>query len=369
MENLIIYGGSFDPVHNGHMRIARAASLFLNADVVFVPSRSPRWKKPVATPKQRLDMLKLALKADNSSAFSIDLFEMNSKDEVNYSIDTVRYFSKLYPSHRLFLLIGADEVNSFANWKDAEEICRLATPLYVSRPDIVLDDKVLTHFNMRRLTYDKSGSVSSSAVRALSSVDIPILVRDYIEKNRLYYMERIEAEEKPGRLEHSVSVANLAYFIAQKNRCEDYQKAYIAGLLHDLGKETPDEEAKIVIDEHFPEYSNVPAWCRHQFVGAYKARNEFGITDPTILDAIEFHATGKPHMTPIGKIIYSSDKIEPTRGFDSQELINECLKNYYVGFLAVLAANRQYLQGQGYSLTNPLTSACMELYLGDHGND
>jgi nicotinate-nucleotide adenylyltransferase len=369
MENLIIYGGSFDPIHNGHMRIARAASLFLNADVVFVPSRAPRWKKPVASPKQRLEMLNLALKTDGSSAFSVDLFEMNNKEETNYMIDTVRYFARIYPNHHLFILIGADEVNAFPEWKNPEEICKLATPLYVPRSGIALDDKILSQYNMRRLAYDKSGFVSSSAIRALESVDVPISVRDYIEKNRLYYMEKIQAEEKPNRLEHSVSVANLAYFIAQRNRCEDYQKAYIAGLLHDLGKETPDAEAKAIIDKHFPDFSNVPAWCRHQFVGAYKARTEFGITDPTILDAIEFHATGKPHMTPIGKIIYSSDKIEPTRGFDSQDLINECLKNYYVGFLAVLAANRQYLEGQGYSLSNPLTSACMDLYLGDHGND
>src|SRR5574344_26535 len=346
METLIIFGGSFDPIHNGHLRIAHAASSLLNADIVFVPARGPRWKEPATEPEQRLEMLKIALKSDNSAAFSIDLFEMKSSAEVNYTIDTVRYFKKKYPDRHLYLLIGADQVNAFPKWQDPEGICALATPLYVSRPDVVLDDSVLSRFKMRRLPYDKSGSVSSSAIRSLQSVDLPIPVRDYIEKHDLYYMAKLKAMEKPSRLIHSISVANLAYFIAQKNRCEDYQNAYIAGLLHDVGKDVPLPKAREILKANFPEYADSPDWCIHQFVGAYLANHDFGITNRNILDAIEFHATGKPHMSPIGKIIYSSDKIEPTRGYDSQELINECLKNYYVGFLAVLAANREYLQEQ-----------------------
>jgi nicotinate-nucleotide adenylyltransferase len=366
MENLIIFGGSFDPIHNGHLRIAHAASLLLNADIVFVPARGPRWKDPTSKPEERLEMLKLALKSDDSPAFSIDLFEMNSNAEVNYTIDTVRYFKKKFPGRHLYLLIGADEVNAFPKWKEPEAICELATPLYVSRPDVILDDAVLARFKMRRLPYDKSGPVSSSAVRSLQCVDVPIPVRDYIEKHDLYYMAKLKAMEKPNRLIHSLSVANLAYFIAQRNRCEDYQNAYIAGLLHDVGKDVPLDKARAIMKETFPEYADSPDWCLHQFIGAYMANRDFGIQNRNILDAIEFHATGKPHMSPIGKIIYSADKIEPTRGYDSQELINDCLKNYYVGFLAVLAANRDYLQEQGYSLNNPLTSACMDLYLGDH---
>ena len=63
MANYIIYGGSFDPIHNGHLRIARAATLKLNADVIFVPARSPRWKECEASAEDRLKMMKLVLRA------------------------------------------------------------------------------------------------------------------------------------------------------------------------------------------------------------------------------------------------------------------------------------------------------------------
>ena len=365
MESIIIYGGSFDPIHNGHLRIARAASMLLNADVVFVPSKTPRWKTPEATAKQRLEMLQLALKKDGSPAFSIDLFEMLGHSETNYSIDLVRHMALAHKNTKLYLLIGADEVNSFPNWKDPEKICELATPLYVSRPDVVIDDAVLSKYKMMRLPYEGSGPVSSSKVRNLQDIDVPLAVRDYIESNGLYYMAKLRTLLSSKRILHSVSVANLAHSIAAKNKVENYRGAYIAGLLHDCGKEMDEETTLKIMKERFPEFADYPRWTYHQFVGAFLAETIFGIKDPAILDAIKFHATGRAHMPPLSKIIYASDKIEPTRGFDSRRLMNACYRNYYVGFMAVLSANRDYLRSKGYVVDNPSTKQCFELYLGD----
>ena len=365
MESLIIYGGSFDPIHNGHLRIASAASLRLNADVVFVPTKTPRWKTPEATAEQRLEMLQLALKSHGSPAFSIDLFEMNSSSDTNYSIDLVRHMALAHRKKKLYLLIGADEVNAFPKWKDPDGICALATPLYVSRPDIQLDDAVLTRYRMQRLPYDGSGPVSSSKVRGLQSVDIPLAVRDYIESNGLYYMKKLEDRLGHHRLLHSISVANLAYHIALKNQVKNYREAYIAGLLHDIGKNLPRKESDEILKEHYPEVLEMPEWLHHQFTGAYLAQKEFDIQDPAILDAIAYHSTGKAHMAPLSKIIYATDKIEPTRGFDSKKLINACYRSYYVGFMAVLKANKIYLESKGKVVDNPFTKACYDLYLGE----
>ena len=364
MESIIIYGGSFDPIHNGHLRIAHAASLMLNANVVFVPSKAPRWKQPEATAAQRLEMLRLALKQDGSPAFSIDLFEMNSKTDVNYSIDLVRHIALTHKNTKIYLMIGADEVNSFPRWKDPDKICQLATPLYVSRPDIEIDDSVLDAYPMQRLPYDGSGPVSSSAVRSCRSVDIPLVVRDYIESQGLYFVKKLSTMMSQHRLLHSMSVANLAYLIAQHNKVENYPSAYIAGILHDCGKDVEEQLRKDIMQEHFPEYLTMPEWSHHQFVGAYLAKTIFGIEDPMILDAIQYHSTGKAHMSPLGKIVYAVDKIEPTRGFDSKKLIQACYKHYYVGFMNVLEANQEYLTSKGYVLDNPLTKECFNQYLG-----
>ena len=365
MESLIIYGGSFDPIHNGHLRIARAASMLLNADVVFVPARTPRWKTPEATPKQRLEMLRLALKKDGSPAFTIDLYEMRSRAEYSYSIDLVRYMAEKHKNTKLYLLIGADEVNAFPNWKDADKIVKLATPLYVSRPEVTIDDKILAKYKMQRLPYDGSGTVSSTKVRNLVDLDIPLAIRDYIEKHGIYYMARLQTMLSPRRLAHSISVANLSYSVAMRNKIEDARLSYATGLLHDLGKEVDPETRLKIMKERFPEYVDYPKWTHHQFVGAYLAESVFGIKDASVLEAIACHATGKAHMPPLSKVIYSCDKIEPLRGFDSRKLIDACHKNYYVGFMSVLAANKEYLASKGHEVDNPLTKQCFDLYLGE----
>lgn len=365
MERLVIFGGSFDPIHNGHLRLARAASMILNADILFEPAKLPRWKKPFAGPGERLDMLRLALEEDGSSAFSIDLSEMKRSGDVSYAIDTVKEVIKKFPKREIYWLLGADQVNKFPDWKSAEELSHIARVVYVPRPDIEVDEEITRHFNIEKLNYNGSGPVSSSAIRNLQSLDLPSKVVGYIEDHNLYYMKKVSSFISGHRLAHSLSVAHLASMIAFRNKLLNPGHAYVAGLLHDLGKHLEEEESRKIVAENFPEYADYPAWCLHQFTGAYLAKTEFGILDEDILDAIEFHCTGKMHMPPLTKIIYSADKIDPSRGYDSSKMVEKCLKNYYVGFLAVLKENEKYLEKEGHLEVTPLSESCRELYLGE----
>ncbi len=364
MANYLLFGGTFDPIHNGHIRMALHASLSLNADVIFIPSKSPRWKNPLTSPKDRLAMLKLALKYCPSGT-RISKFELNSNEDINYSIDTVRHFRNIYPNDNLYFIIGADQVNQFGQWKNAEEIAKLVQIVFISRPDIDVNKNVVAAYNMRDLVYYESGEVSSSKIRALESIDTPLEVLKYIENHHLYFVAKLSKMLDEHRLNHSIEVARLALDIAKSNHLEEPSKYYIAALLHDLGKAIHDTDVDMltVMKNYYPEYLSMPAFSYHQFYGEYLAKKYFNITDESILKAIKFHCTGNKDMDSLAMVIYASDKIEPTRGFDSSSLISSCLKNYKQGFIDTLIDNKKYLLMHNKDILNPLTDACFKMYL------
>ena len=115
--------------------------------------------------------------------------------------------------------------------------------------------------------------------------------------------------------------------------------------------------------EEYPEYLDLPYFAYHQFVGEHISKEIFNIRDKEVLTAIKFHATGCDNMNVLGQIVYSSDKIEPTRGFDSRELIQSCLNDYHKGFIEVLKANKEYLMQTKKDINNRLTKGCFDKYL------
>lgn len=364
MKNFVVFGGTFDPVHNGHLRICEKAAKKFDASIIFVPSKAPRWKTPEETSNQRLEMLKLALK-DAKFGYEICEYELNSDSEVNYSIDTVKFLKNLHKEDNLYFLIGADQVNKFRDWKDAKEIAELTHVVYVNRPGFKLDQNIIKEFNMIDLDFSESGEVSSSSIREMKSVDLSLDVLKYIEKNRLYFVKKVADIIPEKRLNHSIEVANLALEVAQVNKLEPLEKYYFAALLHDLGKcyVKDDENLLSLMKKLYSEYLDIPNFAYHQFVGEYLAKAKLGVDDPEILDAIKFHCTGKANMSPLGMVVYACDKIEPTRDFDSTWLINACMKNWKEGFLTTLEDNRKYLLKAKKDITNRLTDECFAMYL------
>lgn len=356
----IIFGGAFDPIHNGHINMARKAAKALDGEVIFVPARISVWKTVSAPKEDKIAMLDLALKG--IEGFSINLFEMNSDKEIDYSIDTVKYFKEKYPDDELFLLIGSDQVNEFHRWKDAEEIARLAQVVFYTRPNIALNENVEKY---KMLKIDGSGiEVSSTRIRELKDFNLPIEVLFYIVEHNLYEgMAKLKLIMTPHRLNHSKSVAKTAYDIALANKIENPIKAFIAGLLHDIGKDISLEKQKELTKKHFPQYMDLPDFAFHQFAGAVLAESMFEIKDKDILEAICYHSTGYKNMCELAKIIYASDKIEPTRGFDSSDLIKAMKNNVDEGFKTVLKANRDFLLEHEKSIENPLTYICFKQYL------
>lgn len=128
-----IYGGSFNPVHNGHIHLAETALNELSLDRIYlVPSRiSPhRSSDEYASGEDRMNMLRLACK-DRERLIPCDYELMN--DRQSYTVYTVEEFKRRFPDDELFLLVGSDMFMCFETWKEYEKIMRLVTLAVVSR--------------------------------------------------------------------------------------------------------------------------------------------------------------------------------------------------------------------------------------------
>ena len=359
--NRIIFGGAFDPVHNGHINMALNAQKALSGEVIFVPARISVWKKDSAPIEDKIAMLELAIKP--YSGFSIEKYEIENGKETTYSIDTIKYLKEKYPNDNLYLLIGTDQVNAFHKWKSADEIADLVTIVHFSRPGYEIDQENVKRFKMVQIKGEEC-NISSTEIRKLQRIDLPDDVLFYIVEHDLYEgMVELKRILSPHRLNHSKSVAKLSYRIAKANHLDKPLRYFLAGLLHDIGKDIPLEKQYSLTKESFPKYADMPKFSYHQFAGSVLAKEMFKIEDADILNAIKYHSTGSDDMDLMGKIIYAADKIEPTRGFDSTDLINAMLEDADKGFKTVLQANKDFLDEQGKMTDNPLTSKCFNKYL------
>ena len=360
--NIVLFGGAFDPIHLGHINMARRAAEIVHAEVHFIPARISVWKDSSVSKEDKLAMLKLALK--NYPDFVIDDYELNSDKEVNYSIDTVRHYAEIYPNDNLYFLIGGDQACSFHKWNDAKELSELANVIYYPRDGYEVPEENIINFQMRELG-GKTFDVASSDIRILNNLYLPKEVIFYIADHELYFMPKVKGFYSEKRFKHVISVAKLAVEIAEANDLAfgfNVGTIFSAGILHDIAKSMPIEKQKEIMETNFPEYINLPEFSYHQFVGSYLAKEIFMINDVFILESIEYHATGRANMTTLDKIIYAADKTDPNRPYNSMPFINALKENIDEGFLITLKANVEYLRKEHKSIDNMLTTECLKYY-------
>lgn len=134
MHRIGIFGGSFNPIHNGHLHLIRTAKECLGLDqVILVPARVSPFKQhhtEMASAADRLAMCWLA--AETVPGCTVDSCELE-REGVSYTVDTVRYFRQQYPDAELVLLVGSDMFLSFCRWYRWQEILQYAGLGVVSR--------------------------------------------------------------------------------------------------------------------------------------------------------------------------------------------------------------------------------------------
>lgn len=203
MRKIGIMGGTFNPVHNGHLLIAENARAQLSLDEVrFIPTGAPPHKmdEDIESGEHRLQMVALAI--EDNPAFVADERELQKK-RVSYSYLTLRELHDEFPEDALVFIMGGDSLRDFKTWYHPEIICQYATLAAAVREDCDREQlleyaqelKALFHADVR-LIATPNLSVSSSGLRKrvrekeTIRYQVPEKVRVYIEEHHLYTEKR-----------------------------------------------------------------------------------------------------------------------------------------------------------------------------------
>lgn len=196
-----IFGGSFDPVHYGHLLLAECCREEQRLDEVwFLPAAAPPHKlgAVLAPPKARIEMLELAI--SGNEGFRVSAVEID-RGGVSYTVETLRTIATQQPQAELFLLMGADSLRDLPTWREPAEILSLAIPLVVRRAGSQAPDftPLANLVSATRLATMKASQVEMPLTE-LNSTDLrqraadgrslryrtPRGVEKYIETQRLY---------------------------------------------------------------------------------------------------------------------------------------------------------------------------------------
>ncbi len=345
-----IFGGTFNPPHLGHKHLAEEIKEKARLDkIIIIPANTPPHKvsKDLADGVHRIKMCELLF---SEPFYEISDIELKRQGK-SYTVDTVAELKKLYPEDELFLIIGADMLMSFDRWYRYEDILADVKLCVSVRDDEVKTMELCTFAkNVLKLDVEKEEIIiadveplicSSTDVRKLlfrgldASELISTEVFNYARLNLLYespcmdYKRILREKLDDYRFLHSLNVAESAVTLA-KLYGGDEEKAYFAGLVHDIMKNGAKEEQLQIMEKggiilSRTEKNNPKLW--HAMAGEAYLRTEMDIEDKEILSAVRYHTTGKEGMSLLDKIIYIADYISAERNYPDVNVMREIALN------------------------------------------
>lgn len=389
-----IFGGTFNPIHEGHVRMAKHYVRELELDkLIVIPTKYPPHKtaRDLASSRDRLEMCRRAF--SGMPQVEISDIEMKRPGK-SYTVDTIRQLRKIYPEDKLFLLVGGDMFRSFHNWYEFQEILLNCTLCTAARERGELQDLHRSRIILSQ--YSENLIILEMPVLELSSTEIRERLRKkqdcshllthnvyaYVRQKHLYegdeeheanivrYTEEIRRLLKPSRFEHSVNVAQRAAALADIFG-ENVKKAEIAGLLHDICKNMPEEEqlhwtkkSAIIFDKPFWDQPHL--W--HGFAAAEYIREKLGISDPEILEAVRYHTVGKADMTTFEKIIFLADLTSAERDYPDVQSVRDTVEESLDGGMKVAM---EFIVGKLRKNQQPICRdswLCYQCYVGEESS-
>ncbi|MFC1568607.1 nicotinate-nucleotide adenylyltransferase [bacterium] len=187
-----LFGGTFNPIHHGHLIIADALIKNLSLDrIIFIPAALPPHKQTqtICAAEHRYRMIELAIQS--CPEFSVSDYEF-SRAQISYTIDTVEAFKEKYKSDLLYLIIGADSLNEIHTWRQPDRLFEMIRIVVVNRPGVNFNDIDPKYRDNVLWSNAPLIEISSSHIRqqvkAQQSIRflVPQAVEDYIREKRLY---------------------------------------------------------------------------------------------------------------------------------------------------------------------------------------
>lgn len=370
-EFIGIYGGAFDPPHFSHIRTAKALIAERGYDkLILLPSHNPPHKNLSASDTDRLNMLNL-LKNDKMIVSDLEI----SRQGVGYTADYLPELIKIYGDN-IEYIIGGDSFLNFHKWSRHKTILKLSKILVVARnkEKQPLYEKLKEYSNEDikgiEIAEFMPEEMSSSAIRNKLRLHMPVSdfvdskVIDYIGNKNIYneygeLVDKLKINLSEEKFIHTQGVVLFALKYADKLDM-DYNKVFLATLLHDCAKEMKNYDEIYAKADLPADSNNTPV--AHAFCGSVIAKEVYGVQDDEVLDAIFCHTTAKPNMTELAKLIYVSDMLEQNRDFEGVEELREAFeKDFEEGFFKCLESTVQFLEKNNKEIY-PLTLQAYNYY-------
>jgi nicotinate-nucleotide adenylyltransferase len=373
-----ILGGSFNPIHMGHLFLADAVlSTFGYDRIILVPAYTSPFKPGAqgASARDRLDMLIASIPAE--SRLTIDDCEIR-REGVSYTIDTIRDIMERYrPEGKPGLILGDDLAQDYHKWRGADGL--------VSLTDIIIAHRLSAEdipfpYPHKRLGNEIMELSSGNIRNRIEGGDawsylVPPGARFIIEDRALYglsrdgaagiTLERIAGIENvvrtmisPARFLHSRNVALLAQDLCKRFGVRfgmDPSEGYLAGIAHDMCKSFSEEELIRLTKKDGKPVSKLERkkpTLLHARAAAVLLRERFGIHNRDILEAIRLHTMAETDMGSLAKAVFIADKIEVSREHVSPALRNtDSFDDLDALFAAVLDETVAYLRSRELTLS------------------
>ncbi len=344
-----LFGGSFNPIHKGHIKIAKEAIKVLSLDkLIFIPCQKNPFKKDLnyIDGIKRKEMIELVLE----DKMEVSTFEIDRKG-LSYTIETVKYFSNLYKNDELFLIIGSDNLTKLSKWKDIERISKL------TKITVFMRDKKINKINLKK--YD--GMVINNKIYKESSTDflngdffmVEESVRFYIGKNKLYFDQILKNILDEKRYLHSLHAKEFAIELAKSNNY-DVKKAAFSAYVHDIAKHIANDNkdnARKIIKKYEPKNLNIEDYKLHQEVGYIILKHIFNIEEE-ICHAVRIHTSLDLELSELDKIVFLADKLCQGRKYEGIQKIREiALSSINEGLKLVIQKTIEFNKLKGIKFT------------------